>query len=67
MITFQDIRLVARAKYLLFVPSPFRLIDAVDPVLHFHDNAAIRLHDSRVVGAVEEALCLFEGHRAYGC
>lgn len=58
----QNIGLIARAENLLVLPLPFRVIDSIDPVLHFQDDAAVLLHDA---GTTLEALVGLDGKSAF--
>ena len=47
---------------LLRIPSPLRMVDSIDPLLHLDDNTAVLGNRTWEVGIVEEALGLLEGH-----
>jgi hypothetical protein len=53
---FKDIWIVTRAEYVPLLSLPFWLIDGINPVLDFHDNAAVVSGMSGTTGVVEEAL-----------
>lgn len=62
--SLEDIRITTRSKNLLILASPFRMIDAVDPVLHFHDDAAEFLDRAGEIRVIVDTLGPLERDRA---
>lgn len=60
----QDVRVAARSKDLLSVALPFGLVDTIDPIFDFQDDAAILVDYTRAAGVVEEALSFFQSKSA---
>ena len=60
----EHVRPVAGAEDLAAGAAPGRVVDAVDPVLDLHDDAAVLLRDAGAGGVVEEALGFLEGEGA---
>jgi len=54
---------ISRTEDLLWVTSPFWVVDAIDPVLDFHDKTVV-LADSAWATAVEETLGVLDGKGA---
>lgn len=52
----QHIRPIRRPKDLLRCPVPLRVVDAINPIFHFHHHASVLLRHSGARGVVEEAL-----------
>ena len=61
----QYIRVICGTKDLSFVSAPFRMVDAINPVLHFNHNTAVLLGYARARLVFEEALRLLQCKSAY--
>lgn len=48
-----------RTKHLSIKSAPLRVVDAIDPILHFEDQAAVLLNDTL---AAWNTLCLLQWH-----
>ena len=58
----QHIRLISRAKDLPLLALPLRLVDAINPVLNFEDEATVLLDDAR---AAIQTLGRLDGQGTY--
>lgn len=60
----QNVGAILGTEYLLLVPAPGWIVDAVDVVLDLEDNASVLGNDAGEVFFVEEALGALEGQSA---